>query len=54
VGPTHCETRWRAVLASLRKKYETLITKNPDAIREINLIRTGLINIGQLIQTSPQ
>jgi hypothetical protein len=36
------------------KQYETLIANNPDATEEINLIRTGLIQIGQLIQTSPQ
>jgi hypothetical protein len=49
VGSTQCETRWRAVLASFDKQYETLIAKNPDATKEINLIRTGLIKIGQLI-----
>jgi hypothetical protein len=54
VGPTQCETRWRAVLASFDKQYETLIAKNPDATKEINLIQTGLIKIGQLIHTSPQ
>jgi hypothetical protein len=53
VGPTQCETRWRAVLASFDKQYETLIAKNPDATKKINLIRTGLIKIRQLIQTSP-
>jgi hypothetical protein len=53
-GPTQCETRWRAVLASFDKQYETLIANNPDATKEINLIRTRLIKIGQLIQTSPQ
>jgi hypothetical protein len=42
------------VLASFDKQYETLIAKNPDATKEINLIRTGLIKTGQLIQTSPQ
>jgi hypothetical protein len=42
------------VLASFDKQYEALIAKNPDATKEINLIRTGLIKIGQLIQTSPQ
>jgi hypothetical protein len=36
------------------KQCETLIAKNPDAIKEINLIRTGLIKIGQLIKSSPQ
>jgi hypothetical protein len=39
---------------SFDKQYETLITKNPDATEEINLIWTGLIKIWQLIQTSPQ
>jgi hypothetical protein len=54
VGPTQCQTRWRAVLASFDKQYETLIANNPDATEEINLIRTGLKKIGQLLQTSPQ
>jgi hypothetical protein len=54
VGPTQCETRWRAVLASFDKQYETLIAKNTEATKEINLIRTGLIIIRQPIQTSPQ
>jgi hypothetical protein len=36
------------------KQYETIIAKNPDATKTINLIRTGLIKIGQFIQTSPQ
>jgi hypothetical protein len=42
------------VLASFDKQYETLIDKMSDATKEINLIRTGFIKIGQLIQTSPQ
>jgi hypothetical protein len=54
VGPTQCETRWRALIASFDKQHETLIANNPDAMEEINLIWTGLIKIGQLIQTSPQ
>jgi hypothetical protein len=54
VGHTQCETRWRAVLASFDKQYETLIANNPEAKEEIDFIRTGLIKIGQLIQTSPQ
>jgi hypothetical protein len=41
VGPTQCETRWRAVLASFEKQYETLIANNPDATEEIKLIRQG-------------
>jgi hypothetical protein len=39
---TQSETRWRAVLASFDKQSATLIGKNPDATKEINLIRTGL------------
>jgi hypothetical protein len=54
VEPTQCETRWRVVLASFDKQYKTLIAKNPDATKEINLIRTGPIKVGQLIQTSSQ
>jgi hypothetical protein len=42
------------VLASFDKQHETLIAKNPDPTKEINLIRTGLVKIGQLIRTSPQ
>jgi hypothetical protein len=53
VGPTQCETRWRLVLASFDKQHETLITNNPDATEEINFVRTELVKIGQLIQTSP-
>jgi hypothetical protein len=41
-------------LAFFDKQHETLITNNPDAMEAINLIRTGLAKIGQLIQTSPQ
>jgi hypothetical protein len=52
-GPTQCETRWRAVLASFDKQYETLVANNPDATKEINLIRTGILKIGQLIKNSP-
>jgi hypothetical protein len=40
------------VLPSFDKQHETLITNNPDATEEINLVRTELVNIGQLIQTS--
>jgi enamine deaminase RidA (YjgF/YER057c/UK114 family) len=54
VGPTQCETQCWAVLASFDKQCETLIANNPDPMEEINLFRTGLIKIGQLIQTSPQ
>jgi hypothetical protein len=54
VGPNQYETRWKAVLASFDKQYETIIANNPDATEEINLIQTGLIKIGQPIQTSPQ
>jgi hypothetical protein len=43
-----------AVPASFDKQHEALIANNPEATEEINLIRTGLIEIGQLIQTSPQ
>jgi hypothetical protein len=53
VVPTQCETRWRLVLASFDKQHETLITNNPDATEEINLVRTELVKIGQLLQTSP-
>jgi hypothetical protein len=41
------------VLASFDKQHETLITNNPDATEEINLVRTEPIKIGQFIQTSP-
>jgi hypothetical protein len=54
VGPTQFETRWRAVLASFDKQHVTLIANNPDATEEINLFRTGLVKVGELIQTSPQ
>jgi hypothetical protein len=35
-------------------QYETLIANYTDATEEINFIRTRLIKIGQIIQTSPQ
>jgi hypothetical protein len=54
VGPTDCETQWTAVLACFDKQYEKLIVNNRDATEDINLIRKGLIEIGQLILTSPQ
>jgi hypothetical protein len=34
VGPTQCETRWKAVLASFDKQYESIIDKNPDETKE--------------------
>jgi hypothetical protein len=46
VGHTQCETRWRVVLASFDKQYETLIDKNPDETKEIHLIRTVHMKIG--------
>jgi hypothetical protein len=42
------------VLASFDKQYETLTANNPDTTQVINRVRTGLVKIGQLIQTSPQ
>jgi hypothetical protein len=52
VGPTQCKARWRAVFASVDKQHETLISNNPDATEEMNLIRTRLVKIGPLIQIS--
>jgi hypothetical protein len=54
VGPTQCEARWCSVLASFDKEHENLIKNNPDATKEINLVRTVLVEIDQLLQTSPQ
>jgi hypothetical protein len=42
------------VLASFDEQHDTLIANNPDASEEINLIRRGFVEIGQLIQTSLQ
>jgi hypothetical protein len=53
VGPTQWETQWRVVLASFDKQHETLIDNNPGTTEKINLIRTELVKIGQLFQTSP-
>jgi hypothetical protein len=53
VGPKQCETRWHLVLASFDKQHKTIKINNPDATEEINLVRTELVKIGQLIQTSP-
>lgn len=49
--PTQYETRWRALLASFDKKYETLTADNSDATKEMDLVRTALVKIGQLIQS---
>jgi adenylate kinase len=53
VVPTQCEVRWYSVLASFDKQHEKLLANNPD-VTEMNLVRMGLVKIGQLIQTSPQ
>jgi hypothetical protein len=54
VGPNQCEKRWRAVLASFDKQHKTLTANNPNATEEMNVIRTRLVKIGRLIETSPQ
>jgi hypothetical protein len=51
--PTQCEIRWSGVLASFDRHYESLIADHPDAKQEIDLVRTAIATIGQLIQKSP-
>jgi hypothetical protein len=51
--PTGCETRWKAVESSFHRNYEELQERNPDCQEELELLRSGLRTIGQLIDTSP-
>jgi hypothetical protein len=54
VEPTQCEARWRSVLTSFDKEHENLIKKTRTQQWRLTLVRTGLVEIGQLIQTSLQ
>jgi hypothetical protein len=51
--PTACETRWKEIVASFEKNLENLARSNPDCQEELELLRNGLLTIGQLIHTSP-
>jgi hypothetical protein len=51
---TQCETRWRALLASFDKRYEKLTSDHPDPKKEMDLVRASILQIGQLVQNSPQ
>jgi hypothetical protein len=52
-GPTVCETRWSEILNSFGNNRDDLLARHPDCNEEIGLIRTALLNIEQLIHTSP-
>jgi hypothetical protein len=51
--PTACERRWKAIESSFYRNYEELKERNPDCQEELELLRSGLRTIGQLIHTSP-
>lgn len=53
-GPTVCEARWKEVLASFGSQDQGLIAVHPDAKEGSDLVRTILVTIGQLVQTSPR
>jgi hypothetical protein len=48
------ETRLRALLASFVKRYEKLISDHPDVKKKMNLVRASVVQIGQLVQNSPE
>jgi hypothetical protein len=45
--------KYGGVLASFERHYDTLISDHPGANQEIDLVRTALVTIGQLVQKSP-
>jgi hypothetical protein len=52
---TQCETRWRAVFASVDdERYEKLIADHPHAKKEIDLVQVSIVTTGQLAQNSPK
>jgi hypothetical protein len=53
-GPTECDARWKEERASFASQEEELLADHPDAKEEIELVRTTLVTIGQLVQTSPR
>jgi hypothetical protein len=52
-APTVCEQRWREILNSFENKYDELIAGHQDCQKEMGLVRTAIIKIGQLIHISP-
>jgi hypothetical protein len=52
-GPTAYASRWDDIRASFERHRDDLAASYPDALEEIALIHTALINIGQLIRSSP-
>jgi hypothetical protein len=51
--PTACETRWKAIESSFYENYEELKERNPGWQEELELLRSCLRTIRQLIHTSP-
>lgn len=51
---TQCETRWRAVLASVDEGCENLIADRPVGKKEMDLLRASIVQLGQLVQNSPK
>jgi hypothetical protein len=51
---TQCGTRWRAMLPSLGKTYETLTADHPDAKKQMDLVRASVVKIGQRVRNSPK
>jgi hypothetical protein len=43
--PTVCETKWSGVHMSIERQHDSLLENNPDAAKEIEIIRTTLIKI---------
>jgi hypothetical protein len=42
------------VLAPFDERYEKLMADHPDAKKEVNLVRATIVQIGQLVQNSPE
>jgi hypothetical protein len=49
-GPT---VWWSAIITPFERNHDDLIAGHPDCIEEIELLRTALLTIGQLIHISP-
>lgn len=53
-GPTACEARWKEVLMSFASQRKKLLTENPEAKEEIQIVHDALVTILQLVQTAPR
>jgi hypothetical protein len=49
-----CETRWRAVLASFRERYEKVKADHSNAMKEMDLLRASVVQMGHLVRYSSQ